>query len=186
MNWKNYQESTKKSQPNYLTIYANHNFVFQTVIDFGCGSGSDSVYLVKHGKKVLAIDQLLEPDYFYSRLPKKYYSSLMFLEGNFEEMRLPKADCVVGLFSLSFCNPSHFEKVWNQIYSSLNSHGVFVGNLFGDRDYRKNRTDINTFTKEEVLNLLKDYDIKKWKEQEYIRDSDSTHWHYFDFVVTKK
>ena len=78
MNWKNYQESTKKSQPNYLTIYANHNFVFQTVIDNGCRSGSDSVYLVKHGKKVLAIDQLLEPDYFYS--------SLMFLEGNFEEM----------------------------------------------------------------------------------------------------
>ena len=63
---------------------------------------------------------------------------------------------------------------------------MFVGNLFGDRDYRRNRTDINTFTKEEVLNLLKDYDIKKWKEQEYIRDSDSTHWHYFDFVVTKK
>ncbi len=51
MNWKNYQESTKKSQPNYLTIYANHNFVFQTVIDFGCEVVVIVFILLNMGKK---------------------------------------------------------------------------------------------------------------------------------------
>lgn len=92
----------------------------------------------------------------------------------------------MACFSLSFCHPSYFHSLWNEITMSLNEGGILIGNLFGDRDYRRNRIDINTFSKEEVFKLLQDYDIKKWKEQEYIRDSDSTYWHYFDFIAKKK
>lgn len=107
-------------------------------------------------------------------------------KGKFEEIKLPKTDCILTTFAQPFCSPSKFNDLWNTIYEVLPSGGIFAANLFGDRCFHKENKEVSTFTKEEVLELLKDYEIIKWKEQEYIKDLENKKWHYFDFVAKKK
>ncbi len=84
------------------------------------------------------------------------------------------------------CAPSKFRKLWDKIFNALPSGGILTANLFGEKCFHKGNENVSTFTKEEVLELLKDYEIIKWKEQEYTREVDNTHWHYYDFIAKKK
>lgn len=185
MSWTEYQESTYRTKPNYLTVYLANNLSFNTVIDLGCGSGNDTVYLLKKGKKVTAIDAYLNEDYILNRITNETINNLTMIKDTMENIQLPKSDVILSLFVLPFCNPSQFNEVWQKVTSSINKNGYLVSNLFGERDHHKefNRP---TFTKDEVLDLLKDFEIIKWKEQEYTRESDNTHWHYYDFIARKK
>lgn len=186
MNWSTYQENTFRTKPNYLTVYLVNKLEFNSVVDLGCGSGNDTVYMLKRGKKVTAIDGSLNEDYILSRIDEKEKNNLTLIDSNFEDITIPKCDVVVSLFSLPFCKPSEFNILWNKINKSLDKGGYLVANLFGERDYHFNDERISNHTKDEVLELLKDYEIIKWKEQEYTRELDNTHWHYYDFIAKKK
>ena len=68
----------------------------------------------------------------------------------------------------------------------MNDSGYFVGQLFGDRDAWNVVDWVNTFSKEQVLKYLDKYEILKFEEVEYIRESDNKKWHYFDIIAKKK
>ncbi len=185
MNWELYQENTFRTKPNYLTVFLVNKLEFKTVVDLGCGSGNDTVYMLKRGKVVTAIDGSLNESYILDRISDEDKKRLTLDRSNFEEVVIPKTDVVLSLFSLPFCKPSEFNKLWNKIDNALDKDGIIVANLFGERDWHKSDKRVSTHTKEEVLALLKDYEILKWKEQEYTREIDNTHWHYYDFVAKK-
>ena len=186
MSWRDYQESTFKMKPNYLAVYLVNHQSFQKVIDLGCGSGNDTVYFARKGKSVLAIDRELSENYITQRLSIKELKRVFLQQSFFETVLLPQTDCVYSVFSLSFCDPCSFIILWNKIVQSLKSGGLLAANLFGERDSHSNNSKVSTFTKEEILKLLVDFEIVKWKEQEYNRKSDSLHFHYYDFVAVKK
>lgn len=185
MDWKSYQENTFRTKPNYLTVHLINKLNFNSVVDLGCGSGNDTVYMLKKGKKVTAIDGSLNEEFIISRINEDEQKRLVLDSHNFEDVLIPKTDVVLSLFSLPFCKPSEFNNLWNKINNALDKDGIIVANLFGERDWHMNDERVSNHTKDEVLDLLKDYEILKWKEQEYTRESDNTHWHYYDFIAKK-
>lgn len=185
MSWNEYQKATYRTNPQYLVVYLANNLKFNTVVDLGCGSGNETVYLLKKNKQVTSIDAYLNEDYILSRIINSQKNNLTLIKESMETVNIPKTDVVVSLFTLPFCEPSKFNILWNNIKESINKGGYLVANLFGERCYHK-ENGIPVFTEEEVKELLKDFDIIKWKEQEYTKDKDNTHWHYYDFIARKK
>lgn len=47
--WTNYQNRTYKDNVNNLLIEFCDNYKINNVVDLGCGSGNESVYLLKKG-----------------------------------------------------------------------------------------------------------------------------------------
>lgn len=184
-NWSNYQESTYNDDiSNLLVEFLDKNKV-KTAIDLGCGSGNETVYMLKKGIKVLAVDRQLNNNYILDRLEESEKVNVSFMQSSFEDISLPKTDLVAAFFSIPFCEPDKFDLLWNKIFNSLNTNGYFIGQLFGDRSCFKEFKDVSTFTKEEVNEYLKDYKIIKLEEVDYIREIDNKRWHYFEIIVQK-
>lgn len=89
------------------------------------------------------------------------------------------------MFSIPFCNPLYFDKLWNHIHDYINPGGYFVGQLFGDKDEWNKTNWINTFSKEEIIRKLSKYEVLLFDEIEYVRDIDNKKWHYFNIIAKK-
>ena len=123
---------------------------------------------------------------FTCNLNDKEKEKISFSEQDFETVRLESTDAVTAFFSIPFCNPDHFNELWDKIYESINVNGYFVGQLFGDRDEWKDNELINTFTIEEAKAYLKRYKILKLDEIEYVRESDNKKWHFYNIIAKKE
>ena len=184
--WKDYQEKTYNSGVQKLLIYFLNNYKIKNAIDLGCGSGNETVYMLDHDIKVLAVDGQLNKQYILDRIDENKKENVTFLEHEFENIKLPKTDAITAFFSIPFCNPKDFNNLWDTIYNSLNNNGYFVGQLFGDRDDWKDDPLINTFTIDEVKKYLQKYKILKLKEIEHIRKSDNKKWHFYNIIAQKE
>lgn len=104
-------------------------------------------------------------------------------------MLLEKNNLVVANFSLPYCNKNNFKELWDKIDESILKDGYFAGNFFGDNDEWKNKKEGMTFlTKEQVMELFKDYEIIDFKEVE--KDGTTAlgkkkHWHIFNIIAKK-
>lgn len=181
--WSNYQSRTYGDDVADLLVEFLNNYNVNSAIDLGCGSGNETVYMIKHGIKVLAIDRQLNEDFILNRLSDKKLVS--FSKCDFENLVLPKTELLTAFFSIPFCSLDKFDELWNKIYNSLEDNGYFVGQLFGDRDAWGSIDSINTFSLEKVKNYLKRYKIIKLLEVEYVRKSDGKKWHFYNIIVKK-
>ena len=185
-NWSIYQNEKYNKDVQRLLIYFLNNYKINNAIDLGCGSGNETVYMVKNGITVTAIDKQLNKDFILNRLDEEEKKKVAFIEEDFEMVQLKNTDAVTAFFSIPFCNPKEFEHLWDKIYNSLNEKGYFVGQLFGDRDGWKDNKLVNTFSIEEVKSYLEKYTILKLDEIEYTRESDNKKWHFYDIIAQKK
>ena len=174
--WTSYQNRTYNNDVCKLLVYFLKKYKINNAIDLGCGSGNETVYMIKNGIKVTAIDRHLNKNFILERLNDREKENISFSEQDFESVQLERTDAVTAFFSIPFCNPDN----------SINADGYFVGQLFGDRDDWKDSKLINTFTMEEVKAYLKRYKILKLDEIEYIRESDNKKWHYYNIIAKKK
>ena len=184
--WSNYQNKTYGDDECKLLIEFLKNHKVTTAIDLGCGSGNETVYMIKKGIKVLAIDRQLNKDFILDRLTDDEKKLISFNESSFEDIELPKTELLTAFFSIPFCNPNDFDELWNKIYDSIGDNGYFVGQLFGDRDAWSAVNTINTFSIEQVKEYLKKYNIIKLEEVEYVRESDNKKWHFYNIIAQKK
>ena len=184
--WSDYQCKTYNNDVCKLLVYFLNNYKINNAVDLGCGSGNETVYMIKHGISVTAIDRQLNKNYILDRLDYKEKKNIIFLEQDFETIAFDKTDAVTAFFSIPFCDPKEFNELWNKIYNAINNNGYFVGQLFGDRDDWKDNSFINTFTKEKVNELLSKYKIIKLDEIEYIRESDNKKWHFCNIIAKKE
>ena len=184
--WSNYQKETYGDDVCELLVEFLDNHKVDNAIDLGCGSGNETVYMIKKGIKVLAIDRQLNQDYILDRLNEEEKQLISFKESSFEDIELPKTQLITAFFSLPFCNPNNFDELWNKIYNTIDNNGYFVGQLFGDRDAWNIVDSINTFPIDKVKDYLKKYRIIKLDEVEYVRESDNKKWHYYDIIAQKK
>lgn len=184
--WTNYQIKTCGDEVCSLLIEFLGNHKIDNAIDLGCGSGNETVYMIKNGIKVLAIDRQLNQDFILNRLSKDEKQLVSFKESCFENIELPKTQLLTVFFSLPFCNPQKFDELWDKIHNSIENDGYFVGQLFGDRDAWNIVDSINTFSIDKVKDYLKKFKIIKLEEVEYVRESDNKKWHYYDIIVQKQ
>ena len=184
--WTNYQNKTYGDDVCKLLIEFLDKYKIDNAIDLGCGSGNETVYMIKNGIKVLAIDRQLNQDFILNRLSDNEKKMISFKESSFEDVELPKTQLLTAFFSIPFCNPNNFDELWNKIYNSIEDDGYFVGQLFGDRDAWNVVDSINTFPIDKVKDYLKKYRIIKLEEVEYVRESDNKKWHFYDIIAQKE
>ena len=163
-----YYNNTKNIPPNYITQkFIKLKIKPTNAIELGCGAGRDTEYLIKNGWNVLAIDKEYVKSIITSRLSKEEQKNCKFSKQEFENLQLEKTNLIVANFSLPFCNQKQFEKLWNKINESILKNGYFVGNFFGNNDeWKKQEEEMTFLTKEQVIELFKNFEIIDFKEVE--------------------
>jgi tellurite methyltransferase len=183
--WSEYQAKTYKDDVCKLLVDFLNTYKVKTAVDLGCGAGNETVYMLKEGINVTAVDKQLNSKFILNRINKEETRRVKFIEEDFQNLDIPSAQLVTAFFSIPFCNPDKFDNLWNRIYNSLETNGYFVGQLFGNRDAWKENKYINTFTIKQIKEYLKRYKIITLDEVEYIRKSDNKKWHYYNIIAQK-
>lgn len=189
-NIEKYYENTANANTNYtVKKFIELNVKPGNAIELGCGAGRDTIYLIKNGWNVLAIDREDVSSRIQSKLNKEEVKKFKFSQQKFENIKLEKNNLVVANFSIPFCNKKNFKELWNKINNSILKDGYFVGNFFGNNDEWKSTKEEMTFmTKKQVLELFENFEIIEIKEVE--KDNltglgKMKHWHIFNVIAKK-
>ena len=186
-----YYDNTANLMPSYtVKKFIKLNVKPENAVELGCGAGRDTVYLIKNGWNVLAIDRENVESRIVEKLSKEELKQFKFSRQKFENIELEKNNLVVANFSLPFCNKVNFEDLWNKINNSLLEDGYFVGNFFGVNDeWKKTKEEMTFLTKEQVIELFKDFEIIEFKEVEkddFTGMGKIKHWHIFNVIARKR
>jgi tellurite methyltransferase len=172
-----------------LSLFSAEGIGSCNALDLGCGSGRDTVEILKQGWRVLAIDsEKLAIDYLSARKdllnPENLTTNLLRLE----EFSSVPVELVNAALALPFCPPEAFPKVWQNVLESLSSGGRFSGHFFGDRDTWAAHPMQSHHTRGAVLSLLGAFEIEHLEEIEDddpALDGEVKHWHVFHVVARK-
>ena len=159
-NIEKYYDNTEDLNPNKIVKkFIEQNIEPNSAIELGCGAGRDSIYLIKNGWKVLAIDKEDVKARISKKLNKEELKRFRFSKQNFESLELECTNLLVANFSL------------------------------GNNDEWKNSNNKMTFlTKDKVIELFKQFNIISFKEFEKDGNTalgEAKHWHIF-FIIAKK
>jgi tellurite methyltransferase len=159
-------------------------------VDLGCGTGGDTVELLRRGWHVLAVDGQAEAiDRLRAlELGEDERGRLETRVSRFETTEWPPADLVNASFALPFCPPGDFPAVWERIEQSLHPGGRFSGHLFGDRDEWSDEDDMTFQTRAEAEALFSRLEVELFDEVE--EDGPTAvgkqkHWHLFHVVARR-
>lgn len=190
-NIEKYYDNTENEMPNYtVKKFIELNVEPENAVELGCGAGRDTVYLIRNGWNVLAIDREDVEIRIVSKLLVEELEQFEFFKQRFEAIKLENSNLVVANFSLPFCNKNNFKELWDKINHSILKDGYFVGNFLGDKDEWKNAKEKMTFlTKDQVMELFRNFEIVEFKEVE--KDGltglgKMKHWHIFNVIAKKK
>ena len=135
-----YYKKTENSKPNFLIkkLINNVEIKQKNAVELGCGAGRDTLYLIKNGFKVLAIDKEDTSKIISKKLNSEELKRFKFKCQAFEDVEIKENNLLVANFSIPFCNKNYFKSFWNRIDRSILKNGYFVGNFQRSRKRRKN------------------------------------------------
>ncbi len=193
--WEQYQKTTKVNQPRHLATYLkNYLNKEMSIIDIGCGAGTDSIYFIEQGCFVTAIDKVTSSiEYSKLKLRHGIKDRLSIINADFMKLEFPVCDAIYASFSLPFCTPNNFNKLWFNIKQSMRKGGVFAGIFFGvNDDWYNTSKDITFHRKNEIEELFNGYSIKEFNEKEYdgqcVGEQGNVvdkHWHIYEIIAIK-
>jgi trans-aconitate methyltransferase len=195
VNWEEYYQKIQGRAPRSLLINALARFrpdpsqIARKAIDLGCGDGTETARLLKRGWNVLAIDgQHTAITRLAAKIPKEHQARLQTQVAKFENVVLSPVDLILACLSIPFCEPEHFDRLWDKIVNSIMTDGRFAGQFFGVRDSWAVNTDMTFHTDEQVRALLEEFEIESFHEQdeEGHATSGPKHWHVFTVVARKR
>lgn len=196
VDWGAYYQKTGQRPPRPTLVRALDAFAAEGLeaggkaVDLGCGSGRDTIEILRRGWPVFAVDA--EPaaiEKLLSRSDLPDNSRIETLVSRYEDMTLPSCELVNAGFSLPLCPPDSFPDVWKKIVDALTTGGRFSGQLYGDRDSWVDRPGMTCHSRDQVLELLQPFDIEMLEEEE---DDSVTprgvekHWHIYHVVARKR
>ena len=196
-----YYNSTKHSEVRSDLTYAvklvDRIKNTKTVIDVGCGAGSNIDYLLRNNFTVHAFDiEKKAIEICKKRFEKNENVSLS--QESFNSFEYPKVSLVVADASLFFCPRNEFANVWTKISKSLISEGIFCGSFLGPEDtmatpnekngsYWSNTLVFNDA--KEVRSIFKGYKIHQFTEHKSSGldpQGEPHNWHIFSVVAEKE
>lgn len=185
-----YYQNTINAQPHKNVIeFINLGKEAGKAADLGCGAGRDTVYLIKNGWKVLAVDREDTRKMIMNKLDSKELDKFKFIQGRFENIEFENNNLVVANYSIPFCKKDKFNELWNKIVESIDKDGHFVGNFFGKNDeWNNGKSEIIFLDKEEVENLFTNFKILKFEEEEKDAKTglgEMKHWHTYTVIARK-
>ena len=194
--WEGYYEALAGREARPLLVEARARFAVAVgraaglhAVDLGCGDGTETLALLEAGWRVFAVDS--EPAairHVRSEAGARFQDVLEARVASFESVELPATDFVYAGYSLPFCQPEHFDSLWERISTCLRPGGRFAGQLFGMRDSWAGKRDMTFHTAEEVNGLLEPgFDVEKVREREEDGRAVSgpKHWHIFEIIARK-
>jgi SAM-dependent methyltransferase len=189
--WAEYYDEFEDREPREMLLRVLGTFGSgeHLAVDLGCGSGIDTLAMLRAGWRVFATDA--EPEAIRrlrDRVPDDLSPGLDVQLARMEDVELPPADLVWAGFSLFFCRPDRFVDVWNRIRAALRPDGRFAGQLLGDGDTWAGEEDVSSFTRDEALALLDGLAIEGVEEEEGDGDAwgEQKHWHVFHIVARRQ
>jgi len=197
--WSRYYDAAGE-QPRETLLFALERFAAEAgakkgglfAVDLGCGTGRDTVELLRRGWRVLAIDaEAVAIQRLMRRgdLGSGEAARLATQVARFEGAEWPGADLINSSYALPFCPPNQFVAVWDRIVASLPPGGRFSGQLLGDRDGWATQPDMSFQTRQDAEALVRGLEVEHFDEVEEDGKTavgDLKHWHLFHVVARKQ
>ena len=159
----------------------------KAALDFGCGAGSETNFLLEHGFQVTAVDSNQDSEEYIMRLP--HSEKVKFICTDFEHFSFGSYNLVNSARSLSFIHKDAFEDVLQKLIASITPGGLLVGDFYGIHDDWNQPDETMRFVdKVYVKSLFKDLNIIKLHEIEKdsrLATGDQKHIHLFTFLAQK-
>lgn len=109
----------------FFNMKLNEKLKGKKAIDFGCGVGNDTKFLIENGFFVTCIDKSSKSkELVYEKLQGS--NKYEFINEEFKEVKLPKVDLFYSCLSLQFINPGDLDNVMKKINDSIKENGFFV------------------------------------------------------------
>ena len=126
-----YYKNTENALPHPIVKkIIDLNIKPENAIDLGCGAGRDTIFLIKNGWNVLAIDKEDTEEIISSKLDNEEIKKFRFTSQDFECVKLEKTKLLVANFSIPFCKKDYFNQFWNKIVDSILKERLFCGEFF--------------------------------------------------------
>lgn len=158
-------------------------------VDLGCGTGKDTVELLRRNWKVLAIDYSQAGVDALLQRPeaKQYQDNLETRVASFSDTSWSNATLVAALLSLPYGPAENFDAVWQAIRASLLPGGYFVGQLFGPNHY-KGMNHIVRRTRSEVEAMLAGMEVIHLEELslEQTHEGETVYYNYFEIIACNR
>lgn len=193
-----YYAATREGAPRRTLLAALDAFgpapAPRLALDLGCGTGRDTVELLRRGWRVLAVDAeasavaelLARPEVSAAR------ERLETMVAKFQSIALPECDLVNSSFALPLCGRDEFAALWQRIRAALRPGGRIACQLFGPRDSWADitrRPPIAIHDRTAVDGLVAGLAVELLEEEE--TDSvtprgQKKHWHIFHVVARQR
>lgn len=189
--WSEYYAAQAGRGPRELLLDALSRFdggSSRRAADIGCGAGGDTAELLRRGWRVLAIDAETEAiELTRDAAPDGAEDRLETHLGRLEELRLPAVDLVNAAWSLPFCDPAAFARMWRTIAGSLEPGGRLACQLFGPNDTWASNPAMTFHTLEQVQELTAGLTVEVLREEEEdgFALERPKHWHVFHLVCRR-
>lgn len=158
-------------------------------VDLGCGTGKDTVELLRRDWKVLAIDYSQAGVDALLQRPEatQYQDNLETRVASFSATSWSDATLVAALLSLPYGPAESFDAVWQAIRASLLPGGYFVGQLFGPNHY-KGMNHIVRRTRSEVEAMLAGMEVIHLEELslEQTHEGETVYYNYFEIIACNR
>ena len=193
MRWPNYYDAVAGQPAHDTLVQAATRFAAEMerarfAVDLGCGSGRDTLELLRRGWRVLAIDA--EPEgigRLRGAAPKD--APLETRVQGIEDARWPEADLVNASYSLFFLAPPAFAETWRRVVSSLRRGGRFAGQILGDRDSWAADPAMTHHDRAAAMRLLDGLEVERFDEDEEVNGrtaiGNAKHWHVFQVIARR-
>lgn len=189
--WAEYYRRMSGRSPRPLAYQAvKHAQAPGIALDLGCGDGTETVMLLKHGWTVHAVD--LEPAALNLTVERAGDdAALTTYAADLVTFEPPRADLMLACASLPFVPPDDFDDFWRRLRSALRPDGLLAVHLFGDQDswaHCDSAVANMTFhSRPEVEQMLAGLETLQLEEHEFDGASGRgpKHWHRFDIIARK-
>lgn len=125
-----YKKSQTFNKPSnllrgFFNMKLNEELEGKKAIDFGCGVGNDTKFLIENSFFVTCIDKNSESKELVCE-KLKGSNEYEFINEEFKDVELPKVNLFYSCFSLQFINPIDLDNVMKKINDSITKKGFFV------------------------------------------------------------
>lgn len=187
--FKKFHEITKNLPPRTRTVEA-FNLLASTqdsrglsALDFGCGAGRDTKFLLDQGMTVTAVDADISAIEGVALA-----GDLSLVQARFDEFPFGEYDLVTSQLSLSFNPPETFGEMFQRLLDSIRPGGVLTCDIFGPNDGWSSNPAYTILNEQQIRALLEGIDIislDEIEEDSFDSANNPKHWHTFRVLAQK-
>lgn len=171
-----------------LGCFALDNMAPGIAVDLGCGSGAETLEMLRRGWEVHAVD--VEDSglvMLRDSVPPEFQNKLHTYARKFEDFEFPSCDLVWAGYSFPFCSAADWPVLWTRLLAALRPGGRIAGDIFGEHHAFASESDVLVFVEQDVRHLLSSLVIEAFDVENGYRPSGSElmRWHAFGIAARK-